>query len=252
MERNRREKGIVLAQRNWGDLHRLITLLSPQLGIIDVVAYGARKGKHAGGIEPFTCGTFFLYENRVKKSYSLSDVEVELSPSLMKEDLLRRYISSAIGEMTLLFHGGDYQAIYDLLIETLMLFEHDDVASQRLFIQYVIRLIEIMGILDDVTHCPVCNNPYSDDEVLSFNTSLNTPCCLKCSDITQEVNQLLLGSGMRRYIQFTRTLALSEAVQVEISQRATERLFRYMVGYVTTIIQRPLKSFSGGILELCI
>ena len=71
MEKNLTCQAIVLANKKWGDLHRLVTLISPTLGLFEVV-YGARKG-NGGWIEPFSMGTFFLYSNRPRRGYTLKD-----------------------------------------------------------------------------------------------------------------------------------------------------------------------------------
>jgi DNA repair protein RecO (recombination protein O) len=48
MERNITTLAIVLQVVRWGELHRKVSLLTPELGIIDVLVYGARKGRQAG------------------------------------------------------------------------------------------------------------------------------------------------------------------------------------------------------------
>ena len=45
MDRNIRTRAIVLSVRKYGELHKALTVLSPDLGLLDVVIFGGRKGK---------------------------------------------------------------------------------------------------------------------------------------------------------------------------------------------------------------
>ncbi len=248
MERNLTSDAIVLTHRRWGDLHRLVTLLSPELGIFDAVAYGARKGKLAGGIEPGTLGTVYLYHNPTRKEYSLVDVQPLYTVEHIRDDLPRLYAGQTMTELALRMHGGDYAKLYEELGSALILLESGEADTRLILIQYIWRFIAIMGLDPDMAYCPICSAAYGDQEILSFNTGLHTPCCAHCGDVDSESYELALGPGARRYLTLTRTLAACEAVTVQLSETAAIRLGRYMIRYVTNILGGPLKTLSGGVL----
>ncbi len=247
MEKNLACQAIVLANKKWGDLHRLVTLLSPTLGLFEAVAYGARKGKLAGGIEPFTMGTFYVYSNRPRKGYTLKDVDVIPSKGVIKGDLERLYIANAFSEIVMKMHGGDWEELFDLSRTALELLEGGEGDPQRVFILFVDRVIQIMGLQADLTTCVQCGKTYTEKEVLSFNTALNSPCCHACSDVGDDVGWAL-GPGGRRYLLYVQSLALWEAILVPLSSTATKRMVRYLLRYLTTILGSPLKSFNGALL----
>lgn len=248
MERNLTTEAIVLTSRRWGELHRLVTLLSPTLGVFDAVAYGARKGKLAGGIEPFAIGTYFLYHDRVRKEYSIKDIELENQDPSIKENLTRLYAGHAMAEMAMRMHGGDHEELYGVLTSHIKLLGSESTEPRRLCIQFIWRLIDIMGLAPDLEACPLCGRQYNDREILSFHTGLHSPCCSSCADIDREGFELALGPGARRYLSLTRPLDPGIAVSVELSEAATQRLFSYMVRYVTNILGSPLRSLIGGVL----
>jgi DNA repair protein RecO (recombination protein O) len=248
MERNLRIDAIVLSSRKWGELHRMVTLLSGELGLCDAVAYGARKGKLAGALELGTIGTFYLYHNPTKHEYSIKDAEPRHTNDPIRGDLLRLYISQALVEMAMRMHGGDYEALYRVLGGFLVLLDQSCVDPRLVFIQYIWKFIVIMGLEPDLISCPICGTPYNDKERLSFNTGLHTPCCGDCGDVDSEGFEYALGPGGRRYLLYTQGLSESDAVVVPLSVPATIRMARYMVRYVTNILGRPLSSLSGGIL----
>jgi DNA repair protein RecO (recombination protein O) len=247
MERNLTSSAIVLTHRRWGDLHRLVTLLSADLGVFTAVAYGARKGKLAGGIEPGTIGNCFLYRNPTRNEYTLTDVDVIFSVDAIREDLRRLYAAHVMIEIAMRMHGGDYAALYQTLGTSLMLLQSPEVAPHLDLIQYIWRWISIMGLESDLTVCPICSTAYADDEILSFHAGMHTPCCAQCGTVDSSDFVYALGPGGRRYLAYTRTLAEADAVLVPLSETASARMLRYMIRYAETILGSSLKSLSGGI-----
>lgn len=248
MERNLTTDVIVLASRRWGELHRLVTLLSPSIGVFDAVVYGARKGKLAAGMELCSIGTCFLYHNRVRKEYSVVDIELLFDPTPIKEDLVGVYVAHAMAELAMRMHGGDFRELFDLLSEHVRALGGREADPRRVLIQFIWRFVGIMGLEPDLGRCPVCSKVYGERDVLSFHTAMHTPCCTECADIDPEGFELALGPGARRYLELTRTLGGRGAIEVPLSETATQRLFRYMVRYVTNILGSPLRSLSGGVL----
>ncbi|NLA93513.1 MAG: DNA repair protein RecO [Spirochaetales bacterium] len=243
MEKNLTCQAIVLANKKWGDLHRLVTLLSPTLGLFEAVAYGARKGKLAGGIEPFSMGTFFLYSNRPKRGYTLKDVDLVASQGVIKEELERLYIGHALAEIVIRMHGGDYGDLFHLTTAAIELLDDPAIEAKRVLILFIARFIRIMGLEGDLNQCPQCGRDYQEEELLTFSQTLNSPCCSACGDVGGEV-AWALGPGARRYLLYIHSMEEREAVLVPLSETATIRLVRYMLRYLTTILGSPLKSLN--------
>lgn len=247
MEKNLTCQAIVLANKKWGDLHRLVTLLSPTLGLFDAVVYGGRKGKLAGGIEPFSMGTFYLYSNRPKKGYTLKDVDLIASKGTIKGALERLYIGHALCEIVIRMHGGDYDELFHLMTTSFELLDDPVIDEKRILILFIVRFIRIMGLEGDLEQCPQCGREYQEEELLSFNRTLNSPCCHACGDVGGDV-AWVLGPGARRYLLFIHAMGEREAVLVPLSETATIRLVRYMLRYLTTILGSPLKGLNTTLL----
>ncbi|HHU89299.1 MAG: DNA repair protein RecO [Sphaerochaetaceae bacterium] len=247
MEKNLTCQAIVLANKKWGDLHRLVTLLSPTLGLFDAVVYGGRKGKLAGGIEPFSRGTFYLYSNRPKKGYTLKDVDLIAGDGTIKGEIERLYIAHALCEIVIRMHGGDYGELFHLTTAAISLLDDPAIEAKRVLILFITRFIKIMGLEGDLNQCPQCGREYQGEESLSFNRTLNSPCCHSCGDVGGEV-AWTLGPGARRYLLYIHPLEEREAVLVPLSETATIRLVRYMLRYLTTILGSPLKSLNTALL----
>ncbi len=249
MERNIVTKAVVLKSRRWGDLHRMITLATADLGMIDAIAYGARKGKLSGRVDLFLVGVFYLYHNPVRNDYSIVDVEPMVTSENVRNDLKRMYLASFIAELVLKMHGGDSGSLFNLLGQTYSLLEMPQTCpTDVVIIQFIWRLIEILGLTPDLIDCPVCERKYADDEILFFNTAIHAPCCGNCADVDVQGGEMALGPGARRYLVFTSAMELQEAVGVPLSETATQRIRLYMLRYASNIAGGGLKSLAGGLL----
>ena len=249
MERNIVTKAVVLKSRRWGDLHRMITLATADFGVLDAIAYGARKGKLSGRVDLFLSGVFYLYHNPVRGDYSIVDVEPLVTAEKVRNDLKRMYMASFIAELVLKMHGGDSLALFNLLDRTYSLLEEPQACpTDVVVIQFIWRLIEILGLSPDLVDCPVCDHTYTNDEILFFNTAIHAPCCRTCADVDVHGGEMALGPGARRYLVFTNGMELHQAVGVPLSEAAMQRIRLYMLRYASNIAGGGLKTLAGGLL----
>lgn len=247
MERNVASLAIVLHSQRYGQLNRRLRLLSVDWGIIDVIGYGARKASRTAKAEVFTDGQFFLYYNPVKKDYTLKDLQVVNDHEMLKGDLYRTYAAHLFCELILVTNGGESAKTYRLLSTALDLLGSMDIEADLVLIQFIYRLIDVLGLRTDLTRCPVCDRIYGEHEVLSFSTSLGCPCCSECSSL-QAV--LPLPPGARRYLVYTADMDFVHSMQVQLSETARLRIKDYMLWYARIIAGNPLKTLSSGILQM--
>jgi len=249
MERNITVTAVVLRSRRWGDLNRRLTLITPELGVIEALAYGARKGKLAGRIEVFLHGRFYLYHNPVRGDYSIVDVEPLDMADHIRGDLGCMYAASFMSELVMKMDGGDFSAMYALLSETLRLLdEGGKEVLDRLIIQFIWQMIGISGLAPDLLVCPICDRIYTEDEMLDFNIAIHAPCCSACSDVDVQSREMALGSGARRYLVYTSGMPIADAVQVTLNTVASTRIKRYMLKYASITAGGDLKTLAVNLL----
>ncbi|WP_320130152.1 DNA repair protein RecO [uncultured Sphaerochaeta sp.] len=246
MERNVSSLAIVVHSQRYGQLHRKLKLLTVDFGLIDVVSYGARKSVKAVKAEVFLDGQFFLYFNPVKKSYTLSDVQVVATHDEIRSDLGSTYAALFFCEMILNTNGGDSPEQYALLSKALdMLVSHRELAN-RILIQFIWKLIAICGLQSNLERCPICDRIYDKDEILSFNSQLSAPCCSGCATLDSGME---LPPGARRYLLLTSSLDFILAVFIELSETATQRIKNYLLRYASIVSGKALKTLAGGLLQ---
>jgi DNA repair protein RecO (recombination protein O) len=245
MERNVSSLAIVLHSQRYGQLNRKLTLLSVDFGIIDVVSYGARKSLKAVKAEVLTDGQFFLYYNPVKKAYTLKDLKVLADHEVLRLDLMQTYRALFFCEMTIKTNGGESGKAYALLSKALDLLSSLPDQANLVLIQFIHQMSELLGLRPDYRICPVCERPYGVNEIISFSSSLGSPCCKECASLD---SPLLLLPGMRRYLTVTADLPFEDAVMVELNPTTTVRIRTYMLRYASLLCGGYLKTLSDGLL----
>ncbi|MCI2096876.1 MAG: DNA repair protein RecO [Sphaerochaeta sp.] len=245
MERNVITQGIVLSSVRSGTVDRTLRILSEDLGVIDVRNYGARKANKAVKAEVSTEGTFYLYVNPVKHSYTLTDIAIRSMHETLRQDLSTTYTALFFSEFILKTNGGDWVATYQLLSQALGALEDPVVNKVQCVIQFIWAMIGILGLRPDLDRCPVCDSPYGQDEILGFSWQLTAPCCLKCATVKDD---MLLPPGARRYLSVTAPMPFGSAVHVDLNPGTRERIKRYMLRYAV-LVAGELKTLDGPVLQ---
>ena len=110
-------EAIILRRTDYGEADRLLTLMTPNLGKLRVIAKGARKitSRKAGHIEMFTRVQLLLARGRTFDI--VSQAETIEAHRQLREDLLRGGYAHYLGELTDQFtqEGSEDPALYDLL-----------------------------------------------------------------------------------------------------------------------------------------
>ena len=245
MERNITTLGIVLHSQRWGQANRRLKVLSVDLGIVNVVSYGAQKSRKAVKAEVFCDGQFFLYHNPVKGDYTLKDLSPIAGHEEIREDLSLTYTGLFFCEIIIKVHGGESAEEYSLLSKALDLLTIMPERRSLILIQFIHRLSAVLGIRVDLDRCPGCGHPYREGEIVYFSSLSGSQCCERCANLERT---LLLPPGARRYLTVTADMGFDEAVGVDLNEGALERIKAYMLGYAQYFCPGELATLASGLL----
>ncbi|NQT60084.1 MAG: DNA repair protein RecO [Bacteroidetes bacterium] len=249
MERNIRTEAIILSSRRMGDLHRSVTLLSPNLGILQAAAFGAQKGKSklSGWVEPYVSGTFNLYYNPVKQQYKIVDIDSCEFREFLRLDVYAFYLASFWSELIIKTYagGGEYSDLYNLILESLsVLGVGREADNHNLLVQTIWRFLTIIGYAPELVDCPECGKTLDNSETLVFDADSNAFLCSMCG--TYE--ELVIYQGARKYLLYTQELSVKDAVAVHLSSKAMDSLKKVLISLVLHVVGGPLKTLQSGIL----
>ena len=240
MDRNIQTQAVVLSVRKYGDLHKAVTLLSPELGIVDAIIFGGRKGRKTALAPLFSVSTVQIYHNPVKKEYSITEGVSSFVPQAITEDLACTYTASFFCEIISRTPTDEPLQTFSLLRDALAALEADPASRKRITAAFIWKLMQLSGTAPDLEFCPVCDKKYADDEVLYFSAPLNAPCCKSCSDS----EYLVMMPGSRRYLRYTMGMEFTGAAAVVLNPAAEDRIFSYMLRWAGLFAQTRLRTLD--------
>ncbi len=156
-ERAFRTEAIILKRRDFGEADRLLTIITPGHGKIDVIAKGARKptSHKTGHVELFTRVDMLVHTGRELGIAAQSEM---IEPYLgVREDLGRAAYASYCAELLDRFTAEgdeDYSDVFQLVDDTIERLCNDD--DPRLAVRYYeVHLLERVGFRPELTECVV-------------------------------------------------------------------------------------------------
>jgi DNA repair protein RecO (recombination protein O) len=252
MSRTSRFDAIVLRARKFGEIHKSVTLLSSEEGLVSAIAYGAQsqKGKLRGLVNPFHHGICYLYTNPVKDQRKITDFDVRDYYSGIRESIDRFYAASLWAEVLLKSYagGGDAGPVYGLLLEALGSLDRAGGRSavRRTTAQFLWRYFDLIGSLPDPTSCVSCGRVIGEGEVRWFRPFAAGVACTDCAG--EEARRL--APGALRYVAATVERSFAEALEVDLAEAALSGLTAYLYSLAEGILEDRLNTLrtGGGIL----
>lgn len=240
-ERTIRTPALILKRRDFGEADRLLTLLTPQHGKLDVVAKGARKptSTKTGHVELFTLADALIHRGR--EIGILVQVEM-LQPYLpLREDLMRgAYANYAVELLDRFTAEGDLDSagVFLLLNETLARLCTD--ADPRLAVRYYeIRLLDLIGFRPELNNCVLSGEiilpedqffSFSDGGVIAPDYGSKSPSILPIT-----INALKLLRHMQRS-------PYPKVKSVKVAAPLHAEVEMILLGYITYLLERKLQS----------
>ena len=231
---------IVLRHRRLGDADRIVTLLTPHRGKLDVVAKGLlrSKSKLAGHLEPLTQSEVVLAHGR---SMDLVTQAQTVEPFVALHGDLE-LLSSAMYLLELAdrftVEHADAQDVYELL----------DVALQRLArgdgVQLVTRrfelgLLEATGFRPELEHCLVTGESVPADEA---SWSVTGGGVVSRAGLAKHPEAVPIEARVLRVLRAFQSLPYEEAGRIRIDPDLAGRLEQVMHAFVRAQAERDLKS----------
>lgn len=183
--------GLVLQTGNIGEYDKRIVLLTKERGRISAFARGAKKANssYAAACQPFTFGTFTLYEG--KSSFNLMWAEVDHYFEELKHDLDLIYYASYFCEVAsyLTRENSDEMEIMKLLYVTLKALEKKTIQPRLIRYIYEIKITALYGLAMDTFHCVKCGK---EEKLTGFNAVEGGVVCSDCEKPRLTVNPATL------------------------------------------------------------
>lgn len=238
-----RTPAIVLSRFELGEADRVLTLLTPELGKIRVIAKGVRKptSRIGGSVEPFAELQLQLVRGRtfdVITQASVSQAWLNLRDRL--ESAATAWYIGELSERAVEEHAGAYP-VYALLRRSFQLLD-DGMAPSRLARWFEFGLSDALGMRPEVDRCVECDRALEADDEFRWVPALGGVLCPRHPGPPAEQSRLSLGAlkllKAYRRLDIEAIAALRVAPDVE---REAEGALRRFVRHV---LERDARSLA--------
>ena len=247
--RNSIESAVVLKSARMGEIHRSVTLLTPERGVVYAIAHGAGKAasKLKAAAIPFACVNAYLYHDPVRDSFKVTDVEPLNLHGAIRADLTRFFTASLWVEIALRSHGGGTEAaaLHGLLVTGLgALDAAGETPAGAVSVQVLWRCLQLLGLAPNLEYCAGCGRGVAPAEELHLAPN-GEGRCRQCATGSAG---LRLDPAARRFLEVTSGLPLVQALRQPFA--GAERLRRVLQQLVQNGLEAPLNSLrcAAGIL----
>jgi len=235
-----RTEAIILKRRDMGEADRLLTLLTPRHGKLDVIAKGARKptSQKTGHVELFTRADMLIHTGReIGVAVQAEMVEPYLG---LRENLKRSAYANYAAELLDRFTAHaeeDSTSLFSLLDDTLKRLADDD--DPRLAVRYYeIRMLDLLGFRPELLECVVGRDPILPQDQF-FSPVHGGVVCPQHAHLSSTAPVSMTALKLMRHMQRS---SYRQVKSLKVSLPVHEEVERIMLGYITYILERKLQS----------
>lgn len=240
--RNYQTQAIVIKQSKFGEIDKILTIYTPELGKLRVVARGAcRPGSKLGGnVEPLTYSLLMLARGRnldiVTQSQTIDGfLALKSDLWLMAYGL---YILELVDSFTV--ENSANRPLFDLLLDALHWLSQAD--SNEIVLRYFeLQLLHYLGYRPELYRCVKCNSPLKP--VLNFFSSsqggILCPYCGQKDSLSRSLSVDAL-----KILRLWQNCDYATARRVKLKSDLSSELEQVLQEYIEYLLQREIKSIA--------
>ncbi len=239
-ERLYRTEAVVLRRHDFGEADRLLTLYTPGLGKIRVLAKGVRKprSRKAGHVELFTHNTLLIAKGRNLDVVTQADtINTFLA---LRTELSRTscgyYVAEVVDKFT--EEREENGRVFDLLVHTLAwLGEAED--TDLVLRYFELHLLDYVGYRPQLFHCVSCKRRVGSTAAL-FSPAQGGLLCLECGRVERGGRDI--PARVLETLRHLQTKGYGQCRGLSVDQQTHYELQNTMRQYIIYLLERGLKS----------
>lgn len=172
--------GIVLRYAGYGEANRMVTLLTPGMGLLSVSARGTRKmtSRTLAATELFTAGEYLLHEKGGRytlSSFSLSEgyFPIRLDVDKLTHGVYWLNLVEAAAQP-----GEESVRLYRMLLLSLAVLAYGEAPLDALTATFLSQFASVLGFAPRLDACARCGKPIAGG--VRFDAALGGLCCPGC------------------------------------------------------------------------
>jgi DNA repair protein RecO (recombination protein O) len=257
-ERLYRTEAVVLRRQDIGEADRLLTLYTPGMGKLRVIAKGARKptSRKAGHLELFLHSTLLVARGHTLDIVTQADTINAFRA--LREDLVRTTYAHYAAELLDQFtsEGQENRLAFELLVATLQHF--CDTSDLRLATRfYELRLLALEGYQPQLFHCLSCGDVIQP-VVNYFHPEQGGILCPRCGEgLIAGPNRMPpheavghpalvrpVSVNTLKVLRYLQTHDYEQCSRLRLKPETHRDLEALMLYYITYVLEHNLKSVA--------
>lgn len=253
-----RTPAIILKRYDFGEADRILTLFTPELGKVRVIAKGVRKitSRKSGHVELFTYSNLLIAKGR--NLDIVTQAETIKPFRTLREDLSRithaYYVVEVVDQFT--EERNENQPLFELLLGTLQALE--ETSDIRRTIRYFeLRLLDVVGYRPQLFRCVQCGKKIEPVDNF-FSLPAGGVVCPNCIVTTPEgaaairEEQAIYGDGLSvvrplslsalKVLRFMQREPYPVVEKLNVRRETHREIERLLHHYLTYLLERDLKS----------
>ncbi len=247
-------QAIVLHQQSIGEIHALLTLLTPDQGLVKAMGHGLRGAKSSlrSKCQTYSLINAFLFEDTQKKLTKLSDAEVLEDFFALRENLTALYHAAAMAEILkrspLNPDEGWAFSLYLLALECLSRRQAPD-GIRLVTLQFLWRYLGFTGYQPDPSRCMVSMTLLEADEATRYQSELGGFVSAHHEESTKQNHRNRPGfhipGDAMAWLRHTARQEFETACEVGLSLEEQSCLLLLLFDLVADLLGGRLQSIQG-------
>lgn len=233
---------VVIKEAKIGEVDKIVTIYTPELGKLKAVAKGAcRPGSKLGGnVEPLTYSLLMLARGRNLDIVTQSQT-IDAFPAL-KSDLWRMacglYILELVDSFTV--ENNENRPLFDLLLNGLKWLGQPD-NTETVLRYFELHLLDYLGYRPQLQRCVICNSSIKP-VVNFFGFGQGGILCSNCSQEDPAAHSISVEA--LKVLRLWQRCDYATARRVVLKSELALELEQVMHGYIKYLLQREVKSIA--------
>ncbi|MBN2802148.1 MAG: DNA repair protein RecO [Deltaproteobacteria bacterium] len=176
---------IIIKTVNYKETDKILTLFTLKMGIISVIAKGARKSmkRFGGALEPFALFEAVIQTSKKNSLHVLHEAKSKKTYLGLATDLKKLSSAAYILEMVNITINNDIEEnrMFELVINTIELINSSEQINIRAtVISFNLRLLSMNGFEVSTSLCSICGKQLPDNRAAYFNPQKGGITCTAC------------------------------------------------------------------------
>lgn len=235
-------EAIVLHQREIGEADRLLTVYTPSLGKLTVLAKGVRrsKSKIGGHVETLSQSTLLLSQGHTLDI--VSQAQLVESFVALRDDLWRLSCGLYVAEMVDRFTPDRHpnSDVYLLLEETLR--RICEARKGDLVLRFFeMRFLDLMGYRPQLHQCVVCEEPLKAGP-FAFSSASGGLVCADCRDTMPSGQLKAVSVNAVKALRFLQDNDFETALRLKLDSELSTELEYLLRSFLAYVLENEIKS----------